>query len=305
VPDWLPSDDEICDAMRWSRNRRSAALDAARHYLAAIAQLIDAWKEPPNARFLRLENGTASWAPHGPGALHRCLAASLHRRASGRVASLGLPAEVGTYYAEDLGRIGQELTASADADFSFKRYHFKADLRILALRRIPMGMYSLDGAAIPRQILIRQWPRAGWRLQRVVLECGGLAPFFSQHMVPHRVHLFSPDRRAHYLELLGEVLKSRPQIRGLMSTAWYNDPVVAKISPHLAYLREGLERLGAQTFRIGTTTEVVEDALAKSATRRRLHASGEYVPTAFLIVVPRRSLLQAFDIPDARIGHAS
>ena len=75
---------------------------------------------------------------------------------------------------------------------------------------------------------------------------------------------------------------------------------MAQISPRLAYLREGLKRISAQTFRIGTKTEVVEDALAKSATQRRVYATGAYVPTAYLVVVPRACLLRAFDVRDTQ-----
>jgi len=269
-----------------------------------VARLLDAFREPSEASLLRLERGTAAWAPAGPGALHRRLAVALHRRALREVGHLDLPSPIGNYYAQDFERIMHDLAERADADLTFVHYRFKADLRLLALHRIPMGMYDLDGTAIPGRTLLRQAAWGALRLARVVFRCGGLAPFFSQHMVPHRVHLFSPEGRAHYLELLAQVLRRRPRIRGLVSAAWYNDPVVGRISPHLAYLREGLEALGGQTFRIGTTAEVVEDALVKSATRRRLHAAGTYVPTAYMIVVPRDCLLRAVGSPEDPAGDA-
>jgi len=286
--------------MHWGRNILSPVLAQARAYLTRIVSLLEARTEPPNSSLLRLERGAASWAPAGPGSLHRRLAEALLQRAIAGLGTLGFPAPIAEYYADDFHRIGDDLAKWPDADLTFERYRFKADLRLLTFRRIPMGMYALDGSVIPRQTFLHQKPFDAWRMARVLLQSGGFSHFFSQHMVPQRVHLFNPEGRARYLDLLAELLKSRPRIRGLLSTAWYNDPVVATISPHLAYLREGLERLGAQTFRIGTSAEVVEDALVKSATRRQLHATGAYVPTAYLIVVPRACLLRARDIPSAQ-----
>ena len=176
MSDWLPNDDQICDAMQWRRTALSPALGQARCYLARVACLLDAWTELPGSRLPELERHTAIWAPTGPGALHRRLARALVHRATRSLGDLDLPAPIGAYYTAEFNRIRDDLAQRADGGFSFTRYRFKADLRLLAFRRIPLGMYDLDGATIPRQMLLRQKPWDAWRLTQMVLECAGISP---------------------------------------------------------------------------------------------------------------------------------
>jgi hypothetical protein len=159
-------------------------------------------------------------------------------------------------------------------------------------------MYDLEVGGIPRRLVLRQGLRRGARLLAVVLRAGGFAPFFTQHLVSHRMRRFTPAEREAFLHRVGALLRLRPRIRGLLSTSWYNDPTVARISPQLAYLREGFERFGISVFPIGTGPDIVQDATAFSFERRRLFESGRYVPTAYLGVALRHQLL-ALDRPES------
>jgi hypothetical protein len=105
------------------------------------------------------------------------------------------------------------------------------------------------------------------------------------------VKLFSPDEHERYLRRVGMLLSRRPEIRGLLSTAWYNDPAIAGVSPQMSYLRERFERWGRGVFVIGSSPQIVRDATAFSFERRQLVDAGKYRPMAYLGIMLREQLL--------------
>jgi hypothetical protein len=268
------------------------ARDAGADYLDRCAAALDRLQEPPTAELRALEAGAAArWSAEEARRLNREVARTLHARHARALALLDVPADVRSGFEAEFARIAGDLERKPDAHWTFASYHVKATLRILALRRIPAGMYDLEVSGIPRSLVLRQRPRHALRLLAVVVRAGGFSPFFTQHLVDHRLRQFSPAERDAFLGRVGALLRRRPEIRGLLSTSWYNDPALARIRPQLAYLREGFERLGGALFRIGTTPDVVQDAMAFSFERRRLVESGRYVPTAYLGVALRPALL--------------
>ena len=136
---------------------------------------------------------------------------------------------------------------------------------------------------------------------RVIMRAGGFSPFFTQHVAPHRIALFNAEERQRFLVSAASLMRLRSEIRGLTSTAWYNDPKVGMISPHLAYLREGWNSWGHGVFKIGASHEAAQDAIARSRTRRRLLEEGTYAPTAYLGIALREQVLQF--APEVKNGH--
>jgi hypothetical protein len=262
-------------------------------YLERCTAAIGEVNETGSGRLVSFEADVRRrWPPDSVARVHRLLTLRLSRAGRSRVRDMGWPAEVLQYWLDDLARILRAVAEAPDEDFAFSKYPFRCDLRVLALRRIPLGMYDLDVTGIPRLTLLKQGPRSLVRLLRSLHRCGGMYPFFSQHVAPHRRHLFDPVERRRSLELTARLVRARPEVRGLISTAWYNDPRVAEISPHLAYLREALEEVGGTRFRIGRSAQVVQDALTRSSRRRRLFEAGSYSPAAFLVIVARAGLLR-------------
>jgi hypothetical protein len=86
-------------------------------------------------------------------------------------------------------------------------------------------------------------------------------------------------------------LRLHTEVKGLAGTAWFYDPHLERVSPNLAYLRRRREVGGGWTFKYGTTPDVAAQALSRSPTWRRLAAQGQYVPTSYYVVWPRRDLL--------------
>jgi hypothetical protein len=269
-------------------------LDArANGYLDRCLRVLDSLQEPPGAELEAIEReGALHWSQPQIAALHRELGRRLLLRNARRLAEVGPPDDFPASFETEFERINTELQQKPFAHFTFANYRFKADMRILSLRRIPAGMYDLEVSGVPRRLFGRQGPAAALRLARVIATAGGFSPFFTQHLVPHRMHLFSPVERGRFLRRTAALLLRRPEIRGLISTAWYNDPAIAKFSPRLAYLREGFETWGSGVFRIGTSAAVAKDAVAYSFERRRVVETGQYVPTAYLGIALRRQILR-------------
>ena len=107
---------------------------------------------------------------------------------------------------------------------------------------------------------------------------------------------FNPDGwRRTYLRI-ADLLRVRPELKGVFGTAWFYDPAMARVSPHLVYLRAEREAAGAMTFCYGPSESALRNALAHSATRRKLHAQGQYEPMSHYIVWPRADLIRWADI---------
>jgi hypothetical protein len=93
-------------------------------------------------------------------------------------------------------------------------------------------------------------------------------------------------------EMCAEVLDAEPEQGGIIGTTWFVDPVIARISPRLAYLRRIAAEAGGEYYRVGTSSHDVRLAIATSAARRTLFEQGLYQPTAYLMIWPRARVLQ-------------
>jgi hypothetical protein len=80
----------------------------------------------------------------------------------------------------------------------------------------------------------------------------------------------------------------RPAFKAVIGNAWYYDPVVAKISPHLAYVQNYPVQHGASFFR--GPPDRSGNALMSSR-RQRMYDQGEYHPRKYLMVWTRDSLV--------------
>ena len=80
----------------------------------------------------------------------------------------------------------------------------------------------------------------------------------------------------------------QPALKALVGNAWFYDPVVAEISPQMAYVRAFPEACGARFFR--GPLDNSRSALT-SPKRRRLFEEGRYRPRRYFMIWPRRELL--------------
>ena len=196
-------------------------------------------------------------------------------------------------YRIHLGLAAKELKRRPDSFYSLDRDILLKDLALLDERMLPGGAQLFEvRRGVPRRIFA-----AGGVAQAASAAtfffpwAGALAPFFEMHTDPRRMEDFSPEGWRRFYQCVAAMLRHRPEIRGVFGGAWWNDPAVAAISPHLGYLRETPLAHGARTFRYRSGPDVQQNALIHSAERQTAFDQGRYTPASFLLVWRRRDLL--------------
>lgn len=90
---------------------------------------------------------------------------------------------------------------------------------------------------------------------------------------------------------VADLLEAHPDNAGMVSTSWFFDPALAKVSPRLAYLIGIPLSGGAQIVRHHTTDFDIASATSKSNTRRKMYEAGEYTPVSYTFVWNREQLI--------------
>lgn len=236
-------------------------------------------------------------AVEGGASTRRALLGELLALLPQRIASEALPESVVALLRHDTWRIGTALNTEPDTFYDTGNDAFLKDLAILLLNLLPCGAeYVQVRAGVPRSVLWRSGLMNVFRsLHFFVFRARGFAPYLSLHMDVRSRNAFNPEGwQSTYLRI-ADLLRLRPALKGVFGTAWFYDPAMAWVSPHLAYLREEREAAGAMTFRYGPSESALRNALATSETRRRLYAEGRYLPMSYYIVWPRDELLRWAD----------
>ncbi len=232
--------------------------------------------------------------PH-PNALASALVCLRLRALPANETVQALPPSVRALYPAAVERVLLQLAASGlpDAEpYGPGTDAFLKDLRLAAGLSVPCGTHDVDLVATLNRrsglkALLREGDlRGGLR----VLRDGGPV-WFRIHTDTRNLDDFDADGRVRCLLRIADLLRQRPHVKGMVGMSWYYDPVVARISPRLAYLQALPLANGAYLMRNGEAPEHTAWALASSPTRRALHARGAYRPAAYSLVWKRRHLL--------------
>jgi hypothetical protein len=120
--------------------------------------------------------------------------------------------------------------------------------------------------------------------------CLGWGRWYGNHLDLRAMKQFTPDGWIASFARIAELLELNPTVRGVAGVAWFYDPAVARISPHLAYLQTPATQ-GGFLIKMPTPPHDVQNALVRSTVRKKLYAEGKYSPTCYLLAWPRRPLL--------------
>ena len=218
-----------------------------------------------------------------------------------RVEQEEIPDSIAKLLAAATERIGTGLAGLPSDFYRVDNDSFLKDLAILLLALLPCGAeYVQVQAGIPRSLLWRAGPVQALRGAAFFgLNTKGFKPFLSLHMDERFREEFSPAGWHRTYMRIADLLRARTELKGVFGTAWFYDPAMAWVSPHLVYLREEREAAGAMTFCYGPGESALRNALARSETRRKLHAKGQYEPMHHYIVWPRADLIRWADIRTA------
>jgi hypothetical protein len=175
---------------------------------------------------------------------------------------------------------------------------FKKDLGICRLKLIPAGPILLDNTRLSRRFILRGGIKEFvTRMLFIGFEIGGFGPLLDTHLDTRpdsiSLPLFNPEGWRQFYRITAEIFKLNTEIKGWFGTCWFYDPQIEKLSPKLRYIRELGKQFGGKFFYVGTGEDCIKDATFKSLTRRRLFEEGKYIPTSYLLIVPRKRLLKA------------
>ena len=174
-----------------------------------------------------------------------------------------------------------------------KNDSFSKDLGIVRGALLPaMAQLIYPASGIMRTVVMRNGLASAWYMYN---NCGSLKPFMEIHTHDAMAkNYFNKSGWDETYRLASYLLDYLPNSRGLFGSSWFYDPIVPKISPRLSYLQDIPLSQGARLFRIGTSIADVNLATLTSDTRRNLYLSGQYLPTKYALVWPRKLLASYF-----------
>jgi hypothetical protein len=203
-----------------------------------------------------------------------------------------LPSSILKLYPAFFGRLAtflhDRVNGVYDDDF------FAKDVRYALGLTIPCGalQFDLNGVVGPKLIARDLAATRSLRSTAGYFASRGWGRWYSNHIDVRAIKEFTPEGWTVSFARIAELLALNPSVRGVAGVAWFYDPALVRVSPHLAYIGETLQRNGAFRVTMKTQEHDIANALARSLSRKRLHERGEYSPACYLVAWPRRALLE-------------
>lgn len=190
-------------------------------------------------------------------------------------------------------RVVEDLSKKSDNYYTHRSDSFIDDICCCSLKTLPVGgAWMIEIAAVRKRLLVTGGLRQFVRSSILFLfKLRGVKPFYRIHTLKRYSEGFTPKERERCYLRIAELLKRNPEIKGVYLLGWFYDPKLAEVSPGLAYLRETPERNGAIRFRFETSDQALRLATAWSAERQKLYNAGEYMPTEYALIWPRKEML--------------
>ena len=206
---------------------------------------------------------------------------------------VSLPAAVLPWVERCVSRMLADLVTPRPGYFSLDNDLFLKDLAVSRLKLIPCGVEMVDpDMGFPRSAIWKHGLAVGWNLSRAVFDMGGNRPVLIGHIDRRSIREFSAAGYLRFYHVVADVLRLRPEIRGLMGQSWLLDPELGPISPELAFLHDVPKAGHAVFFPAAAYEGMVEDAIRMAPARRKLYEAGQYQPRSFNVLWPRRALLR-------------
>ncbi len=285
----------LCDRLHADAvglHRRAREITDALHAGASARS----YRDLPPAFAIAAQAWTRELPPAAAGRVADLLLLESSMSFAGRIDPSTLPAAVLPEFHKSIDRIVRRCLAEPARPLDLLDDVFLKDLAILRGVMVPCVSHLIfRHSGVPRRLLAQQppssWPRL---LRHFGLATRGLAPFMENHVHPDMLQEFDAEGRERCYRLIAALLAHWPDSKGLIGSSWYYDARAGEISPHLRYLREVPARHGALFLRAGRDADVLRDATATSATRRRLFEQGAYRPERHFMTWARRDLLAAY-----------
>ena len=202
-----------------------------------------------------------------------------------------LPGSVLALYPDFFRRLAKFLTEAMGE--AYDEEYFAKDVRYALGVTAPAGALQFDFKYhISPKLILRHVLRAkDWRPLAAYVASAGWGRWYNEHIDLRAMRDFNPDGWTAHCAKMAELLALNPSVRGIVGVGWFYDPAVSENSPGLAYIRKTQLRYGGFLVRIGTEPHHIQNAIYRSAVRRRLYEEGKYLPTCYMLAWPRAALM--------------
>jgi len=262
-----------------------ASLTPAPEKAFALLQL---WNMTPESQAeIRALKSSATVAK--PGDFERAILLSAAIRALERMPLAQVTGEVNTLLCDEFSFIADPAPRRI-ADFSFDSPRFLEMAKIVTFRRFPAGILHWEIAGIPRSLL---WRIHGerWKFWASVLGgCRGFRPVWEVHLDAKSTPVLIEPEWNLACYRVAESMRLNPQVRAFMSWSWIYCPEIAKVTPHLAWLRRYFETRGAVLADTGPAGPET-GFLHGSEKRRKMYREGRLNPCQICVIWSRRAIL--------------
>ena len=223
----------------------------------------------------------------------RRLLLSLIEHASIRIGDDALCPGVRTHYWAAFQRIAEQTMTQPDSFYSLDNDKFLKDFGLCRLCLYPVSAGLVERHdRIPARFALAGFPReALGKFMFVLRYWRRREPVYRIHVDSRHTDDFSPTGWDRAYLWIAQMLALNEGVHGILRNAWFFDPALKTISPHLAYLNERINGAGGYVFYAGKPPGGAADSLARSKTRRALHERGEYEPKTYLAFWPREAVL--------------
>jgi hypothetical protein len=203
-----------------------------------------------------------------------------------------LPSSILKLYPTFFGRLASFLHDRVNGVYNDD--FFAKDVRYALGLTIPCGalQFDLNGVVGPKLIARDLVATRSLRSTARYFASRGWGRWYGNHIDIRAIKEFTPEGWTASFARIAELLALNPSVRGVAGVAWFYDPELARVSPHLSYIGHTLERSGAFRITMKTQEHDIANALARSLSRKRLYERGEYSPACYLVAWPRRALLE-------------
>ncbi len=215
----------------------------------------------------------------------------------GKIEAISLPDDIKSMLVDDFERILRFAKKEDKRLLSFNNQTFLSYIEKLCFRGFPVGNQDLSLSGIPRSMVTKLGWRRGAEFARFLLfELKGNYPLYELHYNSHRFASFNRAGWEGVLYRAAQMMLINKEIKGLLGSAWFFDPVIEHVSPDIFYIQELCGEVGAKFFYLRSTQDDVNNAIKLSKRRRAAYEEGRYKPSSYMMVLSRTALLGHFDL---------
>lgn len=219
------------------------------------------------------------------------LLVGLIHRHHGALTAASLTDEVKQWTVENLLRI---LTLIKEGNIEHMRPsqdQFRKELASANLTLLCAGAQKITKVKFPRGLI----KTAPLKLIRLAVSTGPTATFYEMHTDSNDENLMKDFNEAGWTAFYRrfvDQLKLEPSVGGVLGSSWFFDPALQTVSPRLAYLWNLIMDNGGLSFCMGSSSSDIDNATVTSKTRKAKYEAGEYLPTKYKLIWPRKAMIQ-------------